>query len=53
LYFAIRAQMSETSHKLLGSAVEKAIKMCGFDVRVLVLEDGMDIGVLRKEEKEK
>jgi argonaute-like protein implicated in RNA metabolism and viral defense len=31
-------------------AVKKIIKDSGFDVKVLILEEGMKIGVLRKEE---
>lgn len=46
-------KLSERTTTILKTHIEKIIRSGGFNVKVMVLEEGMDIGVLRKENKEK
>jgi len=41
-------QLSKTCSKNLQDGIEESIKKFGFNVRIIVLEEGMDIGVLTK-----
>jgi hypothetical protein len=42
-------KLSPSTYKSIKEAVQEMLKGFGFDVYVIPLEDGMDIGVLRKE----
>ena len=41
--------MRYDAHKNLRDALKETLKNFGYDVHVMVLEDGLEIGVLRKE----
>ena len=42
-------KLSPPAYKNIKEAVQEILKGFGFDVHVMLFEDGMDIGVLRKE----
>jgi len=42
-------RLSEQAAANLKSQIEEIIRSSGFNIKVMVLEDGMDIGVLQKE----
>lgn len=42
--------LSIPAHNTLRDAFQETIKGFGYDVRILVLEEGMDVGVLRQDD---
>ncbi|MFA5458387.1 MAG: hypothetical protein WC261_12235 [Synergistaceae bacterium] len=45
-----RQKLSTETYKHLKAALQEIIKGFGFDVHVMLLEDGMEIGAVRKED---
>lgn len=43
-------KLSAETYTNLRLAIQKILKEYGYNVKVMILEDGMDIGVLRKED---
>ena len=43
--------LSETAHERLKTTFQKVIKDFGYDVKILVLEEGLEIETLRKDEQ--
>lgn len=46
-------KLSRETTIMLQNAIEATIRSGGFNTKVMVLEDGMDIGILRKENNDK
>ena len=44
------AKLSKETSTNLRDAIQEIIKGFGFNVKAMILEDGMDIGILRKKE---